>query len=219
MLHLHDVSLSYGQTSALSHASLGIAEGEFVCLRGPSGSGKTTMLLLAGGMLRPTGGRVELAGQDLYGMTPSARATVRATTVGFVFQTFNLVPYLDLADNLRLAGGGQRSLERDQVVARLERVGLGHRATHKPQALSAGERQRTALLRAMMHEPRLLLVDEPTGNLDPANATIVMDLLSEFHSGGGTVLLVTHGILGDDRADRVLHLEDGRLVPQPTAAI
>lgn len=216
MLKMHDVCLSYGETLALVDASLVVADGEFVCLRGPSGSGKTTLLLLAGGMLHPTSGRIELAGHDLYGLDASARAEVRATAVGFVFQTFNLVPYLDLTDNLRLAGGGHRSLDRAHVIAQLERVGLGHRATHKPQALSAGERQRTALLRAMLHEPRILLADEPTGNLDPANATIVMDLLSEFHAGGGTVLLVTHGILGAERADRVLHLEDGRLTPQPS---
>jgi len=218
MLQMDKVSLRYGETVALADASLAVSDGEFVCLRGPSGSGKTSLLLLAGGMLRPSGGRVQLGGQDLYGLDAGARSALRATAVGFVFQTFNLVPYLDLADNLRLAGGGHRALGRAQVVARLERVGLGHRATHKPQALSAGERQRTALLRAMLHEPRILLADEPTGNLDPDNAGIVMDLLSEFHSQGGTVLLVTHGILGDDRADRVLHLQDGRLVPSPTSS-
>ncbi len=210
MLAMHEVGLRYGSTVALAAVSLQVDDGEFVCLRGPSGSGKTTLLLLAGGMLRPTSGRVELVGQDLYAMDAAARGGMRATTVGFVFQTFNLVPYLDVADNLRLAGGGRHQLERDYVIEHLDAVGLAARADHKPQALSAGERQRTALLRAMLHKPRLLLADEPTGNLDPQNATMVMDLLSEFHADGGTVLLVTHGALGDDRADRVLHLEAGR---------
>ena len=219
MLRLDDVSLHYGETVALGDASLDVAEGEFVCLRGPSGSGKTTLLLLAGGMLRPTTGTVELAGRDLYGLDAAARTEVRAKMVGFVFQTFNLIPYLDLADNLLLGGGGHSPLDRAQVVAQLERVGLGHRATHKPQALSAGERQRAALLRAMLHQPRVLLADEPTGNLDPANAAIVLDLLSEFHAAGGTVLLVTHGVLSEDRVDRILHLEGGRLLSQPTSPV
>jgi len=211
ILQLEEVSLRYGTITALDRVSLEIGKGEFVCLRGPSGCGKTSSLLLAGGMLRPTEGTVQLAGRDLYALDPRSRSEIRASQIGFVFQTFHLVPYLDIVDNVRLAGGGRPPKTRDDATALLERMGLGPRATHKPMALSVGERQRAALARALFPGPALVLADEPTGNLDPDNAKTVMELLAEFHRDGGTVLLVTHGEIGDNYADRVLRLEAGRL--------
>ncbi len=211
LLQLEDVSLRYGTTTALDNLSLDIRTGEFVCLRGPSGSGKTSMLLLAGGMLRPTSGIVQLNGRDLYALDTKSRGDLRASEIGFVFQMFHLVPYLDIVDNVRLAGGGQLRKTRDEATALLDRMGLGPRATHKPMALSVGERQRAALARALFPGPSLVLADEPTGNLDPDNAATVMDLLAEFHGDGGTVLLVTHGEIGDNYADRTLRFEAGRL--------
>ena len=211
LLQLEEVSLRYGATTALDGVSLDVGTGEFVCLCGPSGSGKTSTLLLAGGMLRPTEGIVQLAGRDLYALDTRCRGEIRGSQVGFVFQTFHLVPYLDIVDNVRLAGGGRLQKTRDEATALLQRMGLGPRATHKPMALSVGERQRAALARALFPGPPLVLADEPTGNLDPDNAETVMELLAEFHRDGGTVLLVTHGDIGDNYADRVLRLEAGRL--------
>jgi ABC-type lipoprotein export system ATPase subunit len=211
MLTLRDVTLRYGSTTALDAMSLDVARGEFVSVRGPSGSGKTSLLLIAGGMLRPTSGSLRFANRDLYELDSPARAALRASEIGFVFQTFHLVPYLDIVDNVRLAGGGQLRATRDEALTLLERMGLGPRATHKPHELSVGERQRTALARAMLPRPKLILADEPTGNLDPDNARNVLELLAGFHDDGGTVLLVTHGELGDRHADRVLRLEAGRL--------
>ena len=213
LLQLGQVSLRYGTTTAVDQLSLDSATGEFICLRGPSGSGKTSALLLAGGMQRPTDGTVRLSGRDLYSLDTKARGEIRATEIGFVFQTFHLVPYLDIVDNVRLAGGGQLQKTREEASALLERIGLGSRTTHKPAALSVGERQRAALARALLPGPALVLADEPTGNLDPDNAAKVMELLGEFHDGGGTVLLVTHGESGEDYADRVLRLEAGGLCP------
>ena len=211
ILQLQDVTLLYGTVVALDGLSLDVARNEFVCLRGPSGSGKTSLLLLAGGMLRPTSGVVRIQSEDLYDLDAKTRTALRASHIGFVFQTFHLVPYLDIVDNVRLAGGGTLRATRAGAMQVLERMGLADRATHKPHALSVGERQRVALARAMLPKPKLILADEPTGNLDPDNASNVLDLLAEFHRDGGTVLLVTHGAQGDHHADRVLRLEAGKL--------
>ncbi len=214
MIELRDVELRYDDTVALRDVDLELPAGEFAIVRGPSGSGKSTLLLTIGGMLRPTRGSVRFQGHDLYAIDERARGRLRGTDIGFVFQMFHLVPYLDLVQNVLLAGGdgATRSPERiDRARATLERVGLQDRMHHTPAELSAGERQRVAVGRALFHEPKLVLADEPTGNLDPDNADAVLDLLSEFHQGGGTVILVTHARAGDDRATAHYALECGRL--------
>jgi ABC-type lipoprotein export system ATPase subunit len=199
--------------TSLDRFTAEVAEGEFVAVRGPSGSGKTTLLLTLGGMQRPSDGSVQLAGRDLYALSPAERARLRSSEIGFVFQMFHLVPYLDLLGNVLLACPGKPSAEvRQRAGGLMDELGLADRASHRPGELSAGERQRLAVARALLNRPKLILADEPTGNLDPENAAEVIRHLAEFHRGGGTVVLVTHGAAADAHADRTLHLEQGRLV-------
>ena len=199
--------------TSLDRFTAEVAEGEFVAVRGPSGSGKTTLLLTLGGMQRPSDGSVQLAGRDLYALSPAERARLRSSEIGFVFQMFHLVPYLDLLGNVLLACPGKPSAEvRQRASGLMDELGLADRASHRPGELSAGERQRLAVARALLNRPKLILADEPTGNLDPENAAEVIRHLAEFHRGGGTVVLVTHGAAADAHADRTLRLEQGRLV-------
>jgi ABC-type lipoprotein export system ATPase subunit len=201
------------EVTSLDRFTAKVAEGEFVAVRGPSGSGKTTLLLTLGGMQRPSAGSVELAGRDLYALSPAERARLRSSEIGFVFQMFHLVPYLDLLANVLLACPGKPSAEvRQRASGLMDELGLADRASHRPGELSAGERQRLAVARALLNRPKLILADEPTGNLDPENAAEVIRHLAEFHRGGGTVVLVTHGAAADAHADRTLRLEQGRLV-------
>ncbi len=201
------------EVTSLDRFTAKVAEGEFVAVRGPSGSGKTTLLLTLGGMQRPSAGSVQLAGRDLYALSPADRARLRSSEIGFVFQMFHLVPYLDLLGNVLLACPGKPSAEvRQRASGLMDELGLADRASHRPGELSAGERQRLAVARALLNRPKLILADEPTGNLDPENAAEVIRHLAEFHRGGGTVVLVTHGAAADAHADRTLRLEQGRLV-------
>jgi len=201
------------QVMSLDRFTAEVADGEFVAVRGPSGSGKTTLLLTLGGMQRPSEGLVQLAGRDLYAMSPAERARLRSSEIGFVFQMFHLVPYLDLLGNVLLACPGKPSAEvRQRAGELMDELGLADRASHRPGELSAGERQRLAVARALLNRPKLILADEPTGNLDPENAAEVIRHLAEFHRGGGTVVLVTHGEVVNAHADRTLSLEQGRLV-------
>ena len=201
------------EVTSLDRFTAKVAKGEFVAVRGPSGSGKTTLLLTLGGMQRPSAGSVQLARRDLYALSPAERARLRSSEIGFVFQMFHLVPYLDLLANVLLACPGKPSAEvRQRASGLMDELGLADRASHRPGELSAGERQRLAVARALLNRPKLILADEPTGNLDPENAAEVIRHLAEFHRGGGTVLLVTHGVAADAHADRTLRLEQGRLV-------
>ena len=201
------------EVTSLDRFTAKVAEGEFVAVRGPSGSGKTTLLLTLGGMQRPSDGSVQLAGRDLYALSPAERARLRSSEIGFVFQMFHLVPYLDLLGNVLLACPGKPSAEvRQRASGLMDELGLADRASHRPGELSAGERQRLAVARALLNRPKLILADEPTGNLDPENAAEVIRHLADFHRGGGTVVLVTHGAAADAHADRTLRLEQGRLV-------
>ena len=201
------------EVTSLDRFTAKVAEGEFVAVRGASGSGKTTLLLTLGGMQRPSDGSVQLAGRDLYAMSPAERARLRSSEIGFVFQMFHLVPYLDLLGNVLLACPGKPSAEvRQRASGLMDELGLADRASHRPGELSAGERQRLAVARALLNHPKLILADEPTGNLDPENAAEVIRHLADFHRGGGTVVLVTHGEAVNAHADRTLSLEQGRLV-------
>ena len=196
-----------------------MTRGEFVVVEGPSGSGKSTLLLTLGGLLAPSGGSVTFDGRDIYkDLSPGRRAEWRARRVGFVFQQFHLIPYLSALDNvlaptlaLPLPGARERAIE---LLARFR---LADRSAHVPAAMSAGEQQRTALARALLHQPQLLLCDEPTGNLDGENAQAALDCLVEFHRQGGMVLLVTHHAGAAAAAQRVLRLDRGRLVDLPAA--
>ena len=201
------------EVTSLDRFTAEVAEGEFVAVRGPSGSGKTTLLLTLGGMQRPSEGSVQLDRHDLYALSPAERARLRSSEIGFVFQMFHLVPYLDLLGNVLLACPGKPSVAVRQRAGRLlDELDLAKRANHRPGELSAGERQRLAVARALLNRPKLILADEPTGNLDSENAAEVIRHLAEFHRSGGTVVLVTHGAAAETHADRILRLEQGRLV-------
>jgi ABC-type lipoprotein export system ATPase subunit len=170
------------------------------------------MLLLAGGLLTPESGSVQIGGEDPYVLTADARSKFRADNIGFVFQQFHLVPYLSVLDNVlapSIATGSKDAEQRAREL--LDRFGLSHRLEHTPGELSSGERQRTALARALLNEPKVLLADEPTGNLDTENATEVLKHLREFAASGGAVLLVTHDAQAAAAADRIIHLRDGKL--------
>ncbi len=222
MIELESVTKIYKRGAhdvvALDNVSLNIEAGEFVCVRGPSGCGKSTLLTLIGGLGTPSSGRVVVAGNDWAAMSASQRATQRAENVGFVFQLFHLLPYLTVVDNVLLAApqnGHHDAKQRAEQL--LERFNLSHRLTHRPAELSIGERQRVAMARALFNEPKLLLADEPTGNLDPENATAIMEYIQEFHHSGGTVVLVTHDAAAADNANRTVLLRDGTVVESNTA--
>ena len=203
-----------GTVQALDDVDLAVAPGEFVAIRGPSGCGKTTLLLGAGGMQRPSSGRITVNGQDLYALGPAERARFRAAHLGFVFQMFHLVPYLNVLENVLLAAtaAAARANTLERARRLLDRLGLAARLHHRPADLSTGERQRTAIARALLNQPRLLLADEPTGNLDPANAAEVFQHLADFHRAGGTLLVVTHGDAGVPLVDRVVEMRSGRIL-------
>ena len=203
---------------ALEGVSLSLAPGEFVAVQGPSGSGKSTLLLAAGGLLSPSSGVVSFQQQDIYSLWASARAQWRARHVGFVFQQFHLVPYLNVRDNVLAPLLAWRRPESERRADELlERFGLAPRAAHVPAELSIGEQQRTALARALLHQPQLLLCDEPTGNLDEQSAKTVLDCLLEFQHSGGSVLLVTHHAAAAAMAQRTLHLRAGQLITNGSA--
>lgn len=216
MLIVNTVSKSFagpeGQVKALREVSLSIKPGEFVTLRGPSGCGKTTLLLSAGGLLRPTSGTVTIDKQDIYALGTNRRSVFRADTIGFVFQQFHLIPYLTVTDNiLAPAIASKRPDAKTRAEELIKRFNLGHRANHVPSQLSTGECQRTALARALLNEPKLILADEPTGNLDETNGKAVLSYLSEFAKQGGAVLVGTHDRLVQEYADRCLQLDYGEL--------
>lgn len=219
MLLMESVSKKYshrGRTvKALDEVNLEIAKGEFVAVVGPSGSGKSTLLLLLGGMLSPEIGRVWLDGESLYDLDSEARAKARRDKVGFVFQTFNLVPYLTALENVQVPfflSGMACEQQRQEAEVLLARVGLGDRVDHKPNELSVGQQQRVALARMLANNPKVILADEPTGNLDPETSCSMMDFLIELNSEGRTIVMVTHDPKVADRANRTLRLVDGMIL-------
>jgi ABC-type lipoprotein export system ATPase subunit len=218
MIRCEQVSKVYrpakGEVRSLDRVELEVRSGEFVCVRGPSGCGKTTLLLTLGGMLRPTSGGVRIADSEIYDLSPRERARFRAEQIGFVFQMFHLVPYLNVLDNVLLAARPKCGGDVQNRARRLlEQLGLAARQQHTPAELSAGERQRTAIARALLNQPQLILADEPTGNLDPENASEVFQHLKVFAQSGGTVVVVTHGSTAESFADRIVEMRAGRILP------
>ena len=206
--------------TVLRNVDLDIEEGDFVAILGPSGSGKTTLLGLLAGLDTPTRGSVEIDGTDLAPMTEDERARFRRDNVGFVFQSFQLLPSLTALENVQvpLELRGDRDVS-SRAAALLERVGLGARLDHYPTQLSGGEQQRVALARAFVHEPRILFADEPTGNLDAGTGEGIVALMEELNRERGTTLvLVTHDPLLAERARRTIRLADGAIVSDSAAA-
>src|ERR671914_2066262 len=224
---LQNTSRSYGENSTLVRAldtlNLTIKRGEFVAIFGPSGSGKTTLLQLLGALDRPSAGSIHFDGRPLERLGDSALAELRLRALGFIFQQFNLIPTLTAAENVEaaLAPLAQSRKERREAAAEhLEAVDLGPRSRHLPSQLSGGEQQRVAIARALTCSPRVVLADEPTGNLDTSNGELVMDLLARLHSELEiTLVLVTHDEWIAERADRVLRLADGRLVSDSAGSV
>ena len=202
-----------GDVRAVRNASFAVVPGELVAVQGPSGSGKTTLLLMAGGLLRPSQGNILLDGQDPYSLSANRRSVLRAEKIGFVFQQFHLIPYLTVQDNILAPSGAfPRPDARTRVMDLVRHFKLEHRINHVPAQLSTGERQRTALARALLNRPGMLLADEPTGNLDDKNAETVLSYLHEFAADGGAVLLVSHDMRVAKYASRTLLMEEGRML-------
>ncbi|WP_440766477.1 ABC transporter ATP-binding protein [Natronorubrum sp. DTA7] len=199
---------------ALDGVSVDISRGSYTAIMGPSGSGKSTLMNLVGCLDTPTEGTVVVDGADVAALDDRERTSLRGTTVGFVFQTFNLMPRLTALENVALpqlfqnVGRGER---RERAGKLLERVGLADRADHLPNELSGGQRQRVALARALVNDPALVLADEPTGNLDTDTEDDILELFAEFHGGGTTMIVVTHERHVAERAERIVHLLDGKL--------
>jgi putative ABC transport system ATP-binding protein len=218
MLKMHDVSKIYRtdliETYALRNFSLEVTAGEFVAVTGPSGSGKTTFLNVAGLLEDFDSGSYELDGTDVRGLSDDARSRLRNERIGFIFQSFNLIPDLNVQDNIDVPLRYRRlsSVERrERISSALDLVGLASRARHMPSQLSGGQQQRVAIARAIAGDPAFLLADEPTGNLDSLMARQVMDLLEQINAMGTTILLVTHDPELARRAQRNVHLVDGQI--------
>ncbi len=203
-----------GEVVALTDLSLTLEAGSFKVVCGPSGSGKSTLLLTAGGLLKPDSGTVRVNGTDLYRLSPERRARFRATTIGFVFQQFHLIPFLHVLGNVMAPSLALPNRNNTEAKARelIGIFGLEHRLDHPPSELSVGERQRVALARALMNDPAMILADEPTGNLDEENAAAVLRHLHDFASRGGAVLLATHDTRID--ADQKYRLQEGTLIAE-----
>jgi ABC-type lipoprotein export system ATPase subunit len=202
-----------GSVEALKNISLELNDGEFMVVNGPSGCGKTTLLLIAGSLLRPTSGEVSVDGQNPYNMSQTERNQLRSNAIGFVFQQFHLIPYLSVRENIlspALASVNHTWNDRTDQLA--EHFGLTERLDHYPRQLSMGEKQRTALARALFNKPRVILADEPTGNLDDDNADIIFNYLKEYTRDGGSVLLVSHDQKAAQYGTRVLKMKKGELV-------
>lgn len=214
MLKLTNINKSYGAKNILDNVSLEVQPGEYVAIMGESGSGKSTLLNLIAALDTPDSGTVEIGGRDLTTLSDDARTKFRAATIGFVFQAFHLLPHLNVLHNvsLPLAIAGSSIREREEKArAMLQSFGLAGRETSLPRELSGGEMQRAAIARALIHQPRLVLADEPTGNLDSRNAESVLQLLRrQFKDRGAAGILVTHSLAAAQTADRILVLRDGK---------
>ncbi|MGB7051773.1 MAG: ABC transporter ATP-binding protein [Acidimicrobiales bacterium] len=223
LLELEKVTKQYHmgtiEVNALNGVSLAVDQGEFCALMGPSGSGKSTLMHIIGCLDVPTSGTYLLAGEDVSVMSEADLADIRNRRIGFVFQQFNLLPSLTAQRNVELPlayAGIDRADRRPRAERALARVGLEDRKSHRPGELSGGQQQRVAIARALVSEPDLILADEPTGNLDSAAAREILDLLSELHASGRTVVLITHDAGVAESADRVIHILDGNILSDET---
>jgi len=209
------------ETRALRSVSLQIERGDYVAIEGPSGCGKSTLLSIVGLLESPTSGSYRLKGRDVSEATANERSRIRNREIGFIFQNFNLLGDLSIAENVEIPlvyAGVSRGERKLRIAEVLERVNMSHRARHYPGQLSGGEQQRVAVARALAGDPAILLADEPTGNLDSLNGQAVMDLLAEIHEAGATIIMVTHDQRFAKQAERTIGLLDGQLVDKRIAA-
>jgi len=226
IIEIEELSKLYGfgdaTTVALDEVSLSIEKGEFIAVMGPSGSGKTTLMNILGLLDRPTHGVYRLNGRNISKLSKNRQAKVRRDNIGFIFQSFNLLPKLTVVENvaLPLAYKGMRQTKRLKTAGRiLEQVGLSDRDSYLPGQLSGGQLQRAAIARALVNNPSIIIADEPTGNLDSVSARVVMELLSEVHKLGNTVLMVTHNPSLTRYADRIIYMLDGGIVYDEASAV
>jgi putative ABC transport system ATP-binding protein len=215
----NDVASGSASIHALDHISLHVAPGEWVSVMGPSGSGKSTLVNLIGCLDRPTAGEIWLDGQNVAGISSGELNRVRAEKIGFIFQQFHLIPFLTAVENVMLAQYFHSMTDEKEAVEALSRVGLGDRAHHLPSQLSGGEQQRVCIARALINDPKIILADEPTGNLDAQNEEIVLRLLREFHQQGRTIVMVTHDPVVARLADRRIELHHGKIASQEVFAM
>jgi putative ABC transport system ATP-binding protein len=217
MIKAHNISKKFrtrhSRVDALKNVSLHIAKGDFVSITGPSGSGKSTLLLALGGMSSPHEGKITWNEESVYGWGLRKRAEWRAQMVGFMFQTFNLIPYLNVFENVAIAErlSGKKTIDKDMILKMLDRMKLSDRLEHLPRELSVGQQQRVAMARALIKNPALILADEPTGNLDPKAAAGILDILKEINDEGKTVVLITHDPHTANIAKRNIRIEDGQV--------
>ncbi len=198
---------------AIDNISIHVESGDFISIVGQSGSGKSSLLLTLGGMLSPTSGSVNVAGHSLYDLNPKERAAIRKKKIGFVFQTFNLIPYLTALQNVQmplLLNGNDEKTQNDKAKTLLDRMGLSNRLEHKPSELSIGQQQRVALARMLANDPDVILADEPTGNLDTETSNQVINILKEINDGGKTIILVTHDMKVAGQAKRTVKIAEGK---------
>lgn len=218
MIKVENLTKIYGdgenKVTALNNINLSINKGEFVSIIGPSGSGKSTLLLTLGGLIHPTEGRVSIIGFSIYERSVTERAKMRRYVMGFMFQTFNLIPYLTALENVQVPlciTGKSNKEQLETATSLLMKLGLKDRISHKPGELSVGERQRVALARALANNPSIILADEPTGNLDPICSEEVFDYFSQLHQDGMTIIVVTHDRNAAKYAKRHLELVNGKV--------
>ena len=219
IIEARNITKYYGmegcKIEVLKGVGVEIHQGEFVAIMGPSGSGKTTLLDILGGLLKPTSGEVLVDGESLSGLSDSKLARIRGRKIGFIFQQYNLIPSFTAAENVELSlriNGKQKYYARDRALKLLNMVGMSHRIGNKPSQLSGGEQQRVAICRALANNPKIILGDEPTGNLDSKNGFMVLGLLKQLNKKEGyTIVVVTHDHRIGKYADRIIHMMDGRI--------
>lgn len=216
MLELKKITKLYHKGSevftALDNVSLKVNKGDYLLVTGPSGAGKSTLLYVAGGMIHPDSGKMTYEGEDISTLNNKSKNDYRRKHVGFVFQQFHLMPFLSVTENIKMAC--YEKSQQDNIDSYLEKCFLSPLRHKLPSELSVGEKQRTAFVRAIITRPGLLLADEPTGNLDPANSEILMSLIDNFHREGGTILLVSHNPIASRYAQRNIVLNEGRIVSE-----
>jgi putative ABC transport system ATP-binding protein len=211
LLELKDISKTYGSLTALSNINLSVRQGEWLAIMGPSGSGKTTMMNIIGCMDKPSAGDVLLEGVNISKEGAKSLTTIRRDKIGLIFQQFHLVNYLTALENVMVAQYYHSIPDEKEALAALDRVGLAARAKHLPSQLSGGEQQRVCIARALINYPKLILADEPTGNLDEANENIVIGIFKQLHAEGSTIIVVTHDPEVAEDAERTVVLEHGKI--------